>query len=573
IWSIARDSVDIFADRKRTLRGDEEGLVALWHMDEPTGTGTAYDAAPNANDGTLQHDADFIYSIAPIVAGIPDISFPEDSLYTLDLDDYVTDANDDLSDLSWTVSSAGSGKCLSLKKKGNISSYLFLVPESKETFKGGFLKSNEQAKVNKPGRFGRIAQDDMEMRLSGEPTSSDKQERISNNLLFVPAKNETGRFSKSAKFTKGIKEDMEMKVSVKQTNVDSILITIDDITHVATFTATLNYNVSDVPFVFTATDPSGASDPDTMTVTVISLNDAPVFISALPDTSFDEDTVLKVPLSFWFEYVEDVDDSVETLVWSIEGNDNVFTEISSDTVIFSSLSDWYGIDTLTVIVSDLGELSDTTTLAVTVNAVNDAPLPFGLISPAADETIDSLIISFVWHESIDPDPEDVVSYAFRLFGPGVDTTITELPDTSLIFDGSNIFQYDTVYSWYVEATDDVEITTSEETFQFRTPVLVGVDIFSQIPEVFSLSQNFPNPFNPITKIGYGLPEDSRVDIVIYNLLGQEVRKLVSEYQMAGYRFSIWDGRDDNGSLVSTGVYIYVMTANEFHDVKKMVILK
>jgi len=64
-----------------------------------------------------------------------------------------------------------------------------------------------------------------------------------------------------------------------------------------------------------------------------------------------------------------------------------------------------------------------------------------------------------------------------------------------------------------------------------------------------------------------------VEIVIYNLLGQKVRTLVSGVQPAGYRFVAWDGRDDSGNGVSTGMYLYIMKAGEFHDMKKLVLLK
>ncbi len=116
------------------------------------------------------------------------------------------------------------------------------------------------------------------------------------------------------------------------------------------------------------------------------------------------------------------------------------------------------------------------------------------------------------------------------------------------------------------------IGSADEPYEFHARQLAIGDP-GYIPEVFSLGQNFPNPFNPITKIGYGLPEDSHVEIAIYNILGQKVKTLISERQAPGYRFATWDGRDNSGRFVSTGVYIYVMTAGSFHDVKKLLLLK
>jgi len=94
-----------------------------------------------------------------------------------------------------------------------------------------------------------------------------------------------------------------------------------------------------------------------------------------------------------------------------------------------------------------------------------------------------------------------------------------------------------------------------------------------MPEEFALNQNYPNPFNPSTQIRYALPEDSKVTIIIYNMLGEEVRTLVSDYQTAGYRNVLWNATNDNGSLVSAGMYIYTIQAGKFYQAKKMILLK
>jgi len=94
-----------------------------------------------------------------------------------------------------------------------------------------------------------------------------------------------------------------------------------------------------------------------------------------------------------------------------------------------------------------------------------------------------------------------------------------------------------------------------------------------IPEIYSLSQNFPNPFNPTTKFGFGLPEDSDVRIRVYNILGQEVKTLVHDHLPAGYRFILWNGTDNYGRNVTSGVYIAVMESKDFRQVRKMVLMK
>ncbi len=90
---------------------------------------------------------------------------------------------------------------------------------------------------------------------------------------------------------------------------------------------------------------------------------------------------------------------------------------------------------------------------------------------------------------------------------------------------------------------------------------------------FTLSQNHPNPFNPETVIGYTLSEASNVQLVIYNLLGQEVRMLVNGSQAAGQYQVRWDGRDALGRQVTSGVYLYRLLSGTDVAVRKMILIK
>ncbi len=103
---------------------------------------------------------------------------------------------------------------------------------------------------------------------------------------------------------------------------------------------------------------------------------------------------------------------------------------------------------------------------------------------------------------------------------------------------------------------------------------VGIDDQpNQLPTEFALYQNFPNPFNPSTTIKYDLKENANVVLKVYNVLGQEVRTLVNAKQTAGFQKVVWDGRDNNGVPVASGVYIYRIQANDFIRTMKMVLLK
>jgi hypothetical protein len=94
-----------------------------------------------------------------------------------------------------------------------------------------------------------------------------------------------------------------------------------------------------------------------------------------------------------------------------------------------------------------------------------------------------------------------------------------------------------------------------------------------VPNEFVLYQNYPNPFNPSTTIQYELPAYTNVQLKIYDILGNELRTLVNESQQPGKKIYQWDGKDDSGRVVSSGVYFYQLRTKEFLQTKKLMLLK
>ncbi len=94
-----------------------------------------------------------------------------------------------------------------------------------------------------------------------------------------------------------------------------------------------------------------------------------------------------------------------------------------------------------------------------------------------------------------------------------------------------------------------------------------------LPKTYSIDQNNPNPFNPTTSINFALPTAAKTRIDVFNILGQKVRTLVDEYLTAGNKRVEWDGTDDRGNAVASGIYLYRMTANDFTETKKMMLMK
>ena len=109
--------------------------------------------------------------------------------------------------------------------------------------------------------------------------------------------------------------------------------------------------------------------------------------------------------------------------------------------------------------------------------------------------------------------------------------------------------------------------------QYFAIVRIPAMTAAAVPDQYELSQNYPNPFNPTTVIEYTLPERSQVSLTIYNVLGQEVRTLVNDIRAAGsYRIE-WNGADDSGKPVATGVYLYRLQAGDFTQTRKMLLMK
>jgi len=104
-------------------------------------------------------------------------------------------------------------------------------------------------------------------------------------------------------------------------------------------------------------------------------------------------------------------------------------------------------------------------------------------------------------------------------------------------------------------------------------VVIAVEAADLLPPRFDLAQNYPNPFNPATTLRYDLPHGAHVRLVIYDLRGREVSRLVDAHAGPGYRQLSWDGQDQAGRELPTGIYIARLLTPEFTKTIKMVLLK
>jgi len=121
-----------------------------------------------------------------------------------------------------------------------------------------------------------------------------------------------------------------------------------------------------------------------------------------------------------------------------------------------------------------------------------------------------------------------------------------------------------------------------EQYDKKLSLIVGSESFlaqvlndySNIPEKFTLSQNFPNPFNPVTAVNYQLPKETKLSIKIYDILGRLVTTLIdNEYKDAGYYQISWQGTNQNNQKVASGIYLLHLRSTDYNKVIKMVLAK
>jgi hypothetical protein len=183
-----------------------------------------------------------------------------------------------------------------------------------------------------------------------------------------------------------------------------------------------------------------------------------------------------------------------------------------------------------------------------------------------------------WNPVIDVGPQ---GFPFIIEGHAVDPWITLLEPTSGVVQPGNTGNLDIrLYSLKVDTTyvGQVEIVSNDPTtpsviVQVELSTATGISDLNQVPIDYAIAQNYPNPFNPETSIRYQLPKTSDIRLVIYNVLGQQVRNLVNDRIEAGYHSVIWDGCNDEGSAVASGVYLYRFEAGEFTRTMKLMLLK
>jgi fibronectin type 3 domain-containing protein len=313
-----------------------------------------------------------------------------------------------------------------------------------------------------------------------------------------------------------------------------------------------------------AVDLSGNESLPSDSVEVVA-GSSPEF-SALPDTTFAEDDSLKIHLSWLSQYVDDDNTPDSLLAWEFSsGND---LEISTDNVslVLQARPDWFGRDTVTVIVTDEIGLRDTTVWMISVLPVNDPPFFMSRIEDIQMGFNDVLTVDMKGYIKDIDDGYAGLSLAVvaaHLMVVPMDTLMLQLRPQAGYFGQDSV----------IVNISDTSGAAASDTFGVRVRSVSSVPEIGFTPAEFALSQNYPNPFNLEASILIDLPEDCLVELKVYNSAGQLVRQLVNEKRRAGRYIVTWKGDDQRGAKGPSGVYFYEMRAGDFVDRKRMVLLK
>jgi len=314
-------------------------------------------------------------------------------------------------------------------------------------------------------------------------------------------------------------------------------------------------------------------------------NNPPV---AINDTlSIDEDTVTEIHV---LQNDSDLDgDPLHIVSVDTAGTlGDVAINTGDTTITYTPQLNYTGVDTFLYSISDGHGSTDQALVRILINPVNDPPSSFSLLSPPDSSEIfitnDNLdqTISFQWEEAQDID-SDQVTYKFQVSSGNLsiiafaDTGATTVTMTYQdLLDALNAGGVEQITGdWTILATDGQDTTAASNGPRNLTIDATTVEITDEtnLPQQFTLEQNYPNPFNPTTTIRYAIPKPAQVSIAVYNILGKRIATLLNKHQSAGRYSVVWNGRNEQGRKVSTGIYFYRIEANNYSAMKKMVIAK
>ncbi|MEA1972825.1 MAG: T9SS type A sorting domain-containing protein, partial [Candidatus Cloacimonadota bacterium] len=288
-------------------------------------------------------------------------------------------------------------------------------------------------------------------------------------------------------------------------------------------------------------------------------NQVPYLENPLEDITFEEDTSYsEIDLNNVF-----ADGDLEfgdEFSFSYEGNTELDIEIDSGIVTLTPTENWFGSETITFTATDLTGDFASDEVIITVENVNDSSEIISFLPEEQEiEVVEESLIDFsVTAEDIDSE----IAYSWYIN----DELQEEVDECNFSHDFTENGEY------------EVKSIVSDEEFELETIWNITVQINSNeeegvIPLKTELVGNYPNPFNPTTSIKFGIHQDTKVKIDIYNLLGQKIITLVNSEMTAGYHSIEWNGKGRTGQRTASGIYYYKMSTKDSILIDKMILLK
>ena len=291
------------------------------------------------------------------------------------------------------------------------------------------------------------------------------------------------------------------------------------------------------------------------------------------DADFDSDVDITDVLSvvdFILEESTPSDDQARNVDLNMDGNINIADVVMMIDIIFGGTGRTMSFDANEIAYIDL--MTDYRNSMLTFNIEYNGPvrgIEFELKYDPSLVTVNSLALSQFQENVIlsytEIEPGYLKVLAVNLGGGSIESLNQTFMSIPVEFKGSEREVTNVYLDEIILAGGDGSLIN----FVART----NSSEVKVIPGDFALHQNFPNPFNPSTEIRFDLPEAGNVNLSIYNLMGQKIRTLSSDVMTPGYHAIIWDGTNDMGNQVSTGMYFYAIQSSEFHATKKMLFLK
>ena len=316
--------------------------------------------------------------------------------------------------------------------------------------------------------------------------------------------------------------------------------------------------IGDFQVTFIARDNKGGLDSETITISVLSTNNPPVIDSFTP-AQLDVQFNLGQTINFSVNVSDPDGDDIEYL-WLLFNDLNSSGEPFSTSFNYEFITSAYSSGTYIVRV-EVTDKRDTVVVEWRIDLVTSVELAS---FEAQFGGFDGVQISWTTSREIDNLGFDI------LRSRSEDGTYTKITDEFVPADSDGQYQFIDkniqVGVRYYYKLEDVNLNGVRTE---HGPISVEITP----PESFELSQNYPNPFNPETKIRYQLPNSGEVVLKIFDILGREVKSLVNEKLEAGFHEVTWNGRNNSGRKVSSGVYYYQIRASEFKETKKMILMK